>query len=106
MRVERKPGFRLVRGGPVPPGAAAITIRGTVFAREHAADDERLLLHEAVHVRQWNRVGTVRFLSRYLWEYLVGRMRGLGHDRAYLHISAECEAEWEAQRKARRLPVH
>jgi hypothetical protein len=36
----------------------------------------RLLLHELVHVRQWRDAGPVRFLARYLGDYLRGRLRG------------------------------
>jgi hypothetical protein len=52
----------------------------------------RLVGHELVHVRQWQQLGTVRFLRRYLADYLRGRRAGLDHNRAYLAISLEMEA--------------
>lgn len=52
----------------------------------------RLLVHELVHVRQWRQLGIFRFLVRYLADYLLGRMRGLGHTQAYRGIRMEVEA--------------
>mgnify|MGYP007068785725 CR=1 FL=1 len=66
---------------------------------------ERLEAHEAVHVRQWRVRGGLGFLVGYLGEYLRGRLIGRRHHDAYLHLSAECEAEWEAQRQVRGLPI-
>jgi hypothetical protein len=51
-----------------------------------------LVTHELVHVRQWRELGTVRFLRRYVAEYLRGRRNGLDHSQAYLAISLEKEA--------------
>jgi hypothetical protein len=51
-----------------------------------------LVSHELVHVRQWQELGTLRFLKRYLSDYLRGRRKGLGHNQAYLAISLEREA--------------
>ena len=52
----------------------------------------RLIEHELVHVSQWEQLGVLRFLGRYLREYLKGRIRGLSHNQAYLEISLEREA--------------
>lgn len=51
-----------------------------------------LAAHEAVHVLQYRRDGLVRMLTRYLWQYVRGRLRGLGHTRAYRAIDYEREA--------------
>ena len=51
-----------------------------------------LLVHELVHVRQWQDMGVVRFLWRYLSSYLRGLFQGLGHRGAYLAIPLEVEA--------------
>lgn len=51
-----------------------------------------LAAHEAVHVLQYRRHGLPRMLARYLWQYLRGRLRGLGHTRAYRAIDYEREA--------------
>ncbi len=95
---------------PMPPvlerlmgkRAAAITIRSTVFVRSDIVDAvltgamPELTAHELVHVRQWREQGAVRFLCRYVSEYLRLRLFGLGHDDAYRRIGAEWAAYAEA----------
>jgi hypothetical protein len=84
-------------GGPVPPGADAITIGHVVSIRRAASDDEHLLRHEVEHVRQWRRLGAFGFLRRYVGSYLRWRLRGYGHWAAYRRIPLEVEAEWVAR---------
>ena len=48
--------------------------------------------HEECHKRQYARDGVLRFLLRYIWEYLRGRLRGLTATEAYRQISYEVEA--------------
>jgi hypothetical protein len=91
-------------GGPVPPGAAAITLGSLVIVRTRAADDVRLLRHEQVHVRQWKRFGIAGFLRRYLGGYLRARGGGYPHWAAYRRIPFEIEAEW-ASRQGAEPPV-
>jgi hypothetical protein len=100
MALERHEGWWRWIGGPVPPGAAAITLGRLIIVRARAADDPRLLRHELVHVEQWRRLGVVRFLARYLGSYVRWRLRGHGHRAAYLRIPQEVEAEWRARREA------
>ncbi len=88
-------------GGPVPPGADAITIGPVVSVRRRSATDERLLRHEAEHVRQWRELGAVPFLVRYVGSYLGWRVRGYSHWGAYRRIPLEVEAEWAARRASR-----
>ena len=102
MRLERRPGYRLWVGGPVPPGADAITLGRLVVVRAHAAGSERLLRHELVHVEQWARLGVLGFLARYVGSYLLWRVRGHGHWSAYRRIPLEVEAEWGARTGATR----
>ena len=52
----------------------------------------RLVRHELVHVRQWRELGMLRFLWRYLTEYIRGRLAGRSHVQSYLDISLEREA--------------
>ena len=85
-------------GGPVPPGADAITIGPVVSVRARAAGDPRLLRHELEHVRQWRRLGVVGFLARYVGAYARWRLRGYDHWGAYRRIPLEVEAEWKARR--------
>lgn len=88
-------------GGPVPPGADAITLGSLVIVRRRAADDAELLAHEAAHVRQWRALGVFGFLRRYLGAYARWRLRGYGHAGAYRRIPLEVEAAWEARRQVR-----
>jgi hypothetical protein len=85
-------------GGPVPPGAAAITLGSLIIVRKHAADNARLLRHERVHVRQWRTLGLFGFLRRYLGAYFRWRLYGYDHWAAYRRIPLEVEAEWVARR--------
>jgi hypothetical protein len=98
VRLERREGFRLWIGGPVPRGASGITFGRLVIVREGAERSAYLLRHEAVHVRQWRRYGTVGFLARYLGSYARWRLRRTGHHGAYLRIPFEVEADWIARR--------
>jgi hypothetical protein len=89
-------------GGPVPPGADAITLGSLIIVRRAAADDEHLMRHEQVHVWQWRQLGFIGFLVRYLRAYFRWRSRGYGHWAAYRRIPLEIEAEWVARRGLRR----
>lgn len=81
----------------MPPGSAAITIGSVVSVRRRYADDQRLLRHEAEHVRQWRELGVVTFLRQYLGAYLGWRRAGFGHQAAYRLIPLEVEAEAAAE---------
>jgi hypothetical protein len=98
MRIRRADGYWIWVGGPVPPGAAAITIGPVVSVRRRAAANARLLRHEEEHVRQWAERGVAGFLRRYLGDYLGLRLRGWPHWSAYRRIGFEVEAEWRARR--------
>jgi hypothetical protein len=100
LELERGEGYWRWIGGPVPPGAGAITLGPLIIVRARAAGDAHLLRHELVHVEQWRRLGVVRFLVRYLGSYARWRLRGHGHRGAYLRIPQEVEAEWRARREA------
>ena len=63
MRVEKRNGYRVVVGGPVPPQAEAITLGTTIFVRRRSCEHQGLMAHELVHVRQFKEMGPVRFLS-------------------------------------------
>jgi hypothetical protein len=76
-----------------------MTLRGTVIVRHGKEHSPYLLLHEAVHVRQWRRHGSIGFLVRYLSSYAIWRLRRKGHRGAYLRIPLEVEADWIARRQ-------
>ncbi len=52
----------------------------------------RLVIHELVHVRQYDEMGFFRFISRYFRDYLRGRFSGMDHREAYRAIPVEVEA--------------
>lgn len=98
MGLQRQDGWWLWVGGPVPPGAAAITIGNVVSVRKQSARSEHLLRHELEHVAQYRRHGVAGFLRRYVADYLRWRVRGYGHGGAYRRIPFEASAEWRARR--------
>ena len=98
MGIERVDGCWLWVGGPVVPGAAAMTFGRLILVRRDAADDALLLRHEREHVTQWRTYGVAGFLVRYLRPYLRWRLRGYRHWAAYRRIPFEIEAEWAARR--------
>jgi hypothetical protein len=102
VRVERRSGVVVVVGGPVPPGADAITIGPVISVREGHEESGYLLRHETEHVQQWHRYGFAGFLMRYVGSYLVWRLRRKGHWGAYRRIPFEIEADWVARRNFRR----
>jgi hypothetical protein len=95
--IERHPDHWRWIGGPVPPGAAAITIGPVISVRRRAAGNARLLRHELVHVHQWRRLGVLGFLLRYLGAYLGWRVRGHPHWAAYRRIPLEIEADFRSR---------
>jgi hypothetical protein len=100
MRLERHEDYWLWAGGPVPPGARAMTLGPVIMVRRRAEGNARLLRHEREHVRQWREHGVVGFLRRYLAAYLRWRCLGYPHWAAYRRIPFEIEAEWRARRSA------
>lgn len=84
--------------GWAAPGADATTFGRTVFVRRGVEPSERLRRHEYEHVLQYHELGWIRFLVRYVGEYLRWRLRGFGHRAAYRRISFEVRAEWRARR--------
>lgn len=97
MGIERHAGHWRWVGGPVPPGAAAITLGSVVVVRRRSSGNDRLLRHELAHVSQWRSLGAMRFSARYLGAYLRWRLRGHAHRAAYRRIPLEVEAEWRAR---------
>ena len=77
--------------------ATGITLGTRIYVRENFFGRQgRLPLyfvtHEVAHVVQFMRDGTPTFLSRYLGEYALMRMRGVDDRSAYLAISYERQA--------------
>jgi hypothetical protein len=101
MPLERRDGYWLWIGGPVPKGSSGITIGPVVSVRRGAERSAYLLKHEEVHVRQWAQHGPVVFGVRYLWSYGAWRLARKGHWGAYRRIPYEVEADWVARRQLR-----
>jgi hypothetical protein len=82
-------------------GISAMTLPNRIFIDPVAMTARHgpglLLVHELIHVRQWDELGVFRFLWRYLSAYLNGRIRGMGHRSAYLAIPLEVEARAAAR---------
>jgi len=89
---------RLIRVPFLPPAVDGMTLGRIVLLRGDRIDARasRLIAHELVHVRQFAELGPVRFLGRYLSEYLRNLLRFRSHRRAYAAISLEIEARSEA----------
>ena len=105
MGLTRQRDHWLWVGGPVPPGADAITVGPVVSVRRRAAGSVPLLAHEAEHVAQYRRRGVAGFLVLYLADYLGLRLRGWPHRAAYRRIGLEVEAEWRARRPDQSVPL-
>lgn len=95
-RVNVWPASRLMRS-VWRPGIQGVTIWKWVFVdpelmkgdRERLA---RLVIHELFHLRQLADAGYLPFTTRYVAEYVRGRLAGKGPRQAYLDIGAEAEA--------------
>ncbi len=107
--VRRIPAVREIRGPRTAVAhialrarARGVTLGDRIYLRSDCLDSKftaplELLTHEVVHVAQYRRDGTARFLSNYLWEYALGLARGLDDRDAYLAISYEREARRVAE---------
>jgi len=69
----------------------AITLGRCIYIAAGQECDS-LIRHELVHVRQMEELGLVRFIYRYVAEYLRHRCAGMSHEQAYRAISFEAEA--------------
>jgi hypothetical protein len=69
----------------------AITLyKWVIFAEKNPSDE--LINHEQIHLDQISRDGVLKFYSKYLFEYVSLRFKGLNHYSAYMGISYEIEA--------------
>lgn len=84
------------------PGTGAMTLGNQILVRPDLLATggpklEDLIVHELVHVRQWQNRGIVGFLGKYLRQYLMARIWGARHHIAYLSIDDEVEARRTAR---------
>lgn len=96
-------GVRLI---PMPPIVSkllgshvqAITIVRTImvnpnlYERVVAGSEPELLVHELIHVAQWEGSGIAAFVRDYARDYLRLRLLGATHDAAYRSIGFEYQA--------------
>jgi hypothetical protein len=94
---------------PLTTGRVAAMTLGRVVLVDPAiladvADGSRpeLVAHELIHVRQWSEDGAIRFLRRYLGDYLRLRLLGCDHEAAYRGIGYEWSAYAEAHHMVHR----
>ena len=82
-------------------GIAAYTSNNNIYFAPGAyntttASGIALIGHEVLHVQQYEVYGTVgfrlRYFGEYFGEYVMGRLRGLSHQKAYRAISFESDA--------------
>ena len=71
--------------------AEAVTI-GTHIFYEMSCPSVFLRRHEEKHVEQYLEHGFIAFLFKYVLEYVMYRLSGMNHRKAYLNISFEKEA--------------
>jgi hypothetical protein len=100
------------RNHPIPvvalrtPNTDAVTLGNTIYFGRHYYSNfavappaaKCLLFHEMTHVWQWAELGKVRFLARYLREFVAVGMRPWA---LYRYRSASSEAPPEHFRNAR-----
>lgn len=92
----------LITWKALPPDVIAMTFPTFILVHPDHLENRYLLEHEFEHVRQWRRFGPLGFLTRYLRDYFLGRLRGCSHHDAYLSIRFEQEARAVAQAAADR----
>lgn len=52
----------------------------------------RLIVHELMHIEQWQRLGALRHVTQYMGDYVRNRFRGQRHWDAYRAVRLEVEA--------------
>lgn len=94
---------KVVQSSFLPNGADGLTFGRYVFVKPGHFDESlsELMAHELVHVRQFAELGLIRFVSRYVTEYLRNLLELKSHRAAYLAISFEIDARENADKWAR-----
>ena len=68
----------------------AFTFRNHIFTTRPY--DQRLIMHELVHVDQYKKIGTIKYLKQYFTEYRINKKSGLSKNESYRMISFEIQA--------------
>ncbi|HEY8058558.1 MAG TPA: DUF4157 domain-containing protein [Acidimicrobiales bacterium] len=83
---------RLYRVSHLPPRAHGMTLGRRVMLLRGHESNRKLIAHELVHCAQYAEHGHVRFLVRYVADYVRNLVRLRDHRQAYLAITAEVDA--------------
>lgn len=73
-----------------PKNYLAITLKNHIFIRSEYRNYFPLLVHEAVHVRQWRNER--HFIIKYLYYYLKNYIKTFSHNYSYKNNPYELEA--------------
>ena len=79
------------------PRVQGMATPSNIYIRAHRFEDPSdsagLVLHELVHIAQWQGLGRLRFVARYLKEFVGGLFQHRNFRKAYSAISLEVEAD-------------
>jgi hypothetical protein len=74
-------------------GVNGITLYPFIFiADSFIKCSPRVLRHEQIHIKQQKDWFIIPFYIVYIWDYILGRIKGLNHREAYRNIRFEIEA--------------
>lgn len=90
-QARRADEVRIVELPFVKPGSDAVTTGRIIFIQSDKSDDADLLVHELVHVCQWEDQG-ISFLWDYTSEYTENLVELGDLEEAYIELSFEEEA--------------
>jgi len=69
---------------------SAITLFPFIISRDEMSDVT--INHEKIHIEQQRELLVVFFYVLYIWYWLIGKVKGMNNDEAYMSIPFECEA--------------
>ena len=68
----------------------AITLFPFIISRDEMPD--ATINHEKIHIEQQRELLVVFFYILYIWYWLIGKVKGMNNDEAYMNIPFEREA--------------
>jgi hypothetical protein len=79
----KHPNVYYIKSNQLPVFRAICIPHVGIFIKEKYKDDKTLLEHELVHWKQYKRMGSLVFLLRYLFQFIV-----IGYDTMPLELEA------------------